>query len=106
MAVLETIRVKLGVLITVLIAVALLSFIIDPTTLSNVSSAMSSKNDVGVIGGKSVSYLNFDAKLKELTDVHEYMTGQSAQNEQAQLQVRNEAWQYFADKNLFIPNIK
>ena len=30
MAVLETIRVKLGILITVLIAVALLSFIIDP----------------------------------------------------------------------------
>ena len=37
MAALETIRVKFGVLITVLIAVALLSFIIDPTTLQSIS---------------------------------------------------------------------
>ena len=56
MAVLETIRVKFGVLITVLIAVALLSFIIDPTTLQNVASSMSSKYDVGEIDGKSISY--------------------------------------------------
>ena len=42
MAVLETIRVKFGVVITALIAIALLSFIIDPTTLQNVASSMSS----------------------------------------------------------------
>ena len=53
MAVLETIRVKFGILITVLIAVALLSFIIDPSTLQSVSSSMSSKYDVGEIDGKS-----------------------------------------------------
>ena len=55
MAVLETIRVKFGVVITALIAIALLSFIIDPTTLQNVASSMSSKYDVGEIDGKSVS---------------------------------------------------
>ena len=56
MAVLETIRVKLGILITVLIAVALLSFIIDPSTLQSVASS-SSKYDVGEIDGKSISML-------------------------------------------------
>ena len=63
MAVLETIRVKFGILITVLIAVALLSFIIDPSTLQSVSSSMSSKYDVGEINGKSVSYTDFQADI-------------------------------------------
>ena len=49
MAVLEKIRVKLGVLITVLIAVALLSFIIYPGTLEKTLSYFSSKSDVGKI---------------------------------------------------------
>ena len=63
MAALETIRVKFGVLITVLIAVALLSFIIDPNTLQSVSSSMSSKYDVGEIDGKAISYVDFQADV-------------------------------------------
>ena len=43
MAVLETIRVKFGVLITVLIALALLSFIIDFNSLSSALNSTSSK---------------------------------------------------------------
>ena len=38
MAVLEKIRVKMGAFITVIIAVALLSFIIDPSTLESTVS--------------------------------------------------------------------
>ena len=59
MAVLEKIRVKLGIFITVVIALALLSFIIDPSTLQSVSATMSSKYDVGEINGKTVSYNEF-----------------------------------------------
>ena len=54
MAVLETIRVKFGILISVLIAVALLSFIVDFGTIQSLSST-SSKYDVGEIDGKSIS---------------------------------------------------
>ncbi len=46
MAVLEKIRVKMGVFIHD-IAVALLSFIIDPGTLQSAVSMFSSKYDVG-----------------------------------------------------------
>ena len=59
MAILETIRVKFGIVITVLIAVALLSFIIDPSTLQSVTASMSSKYDVGEINGKSVYEIDF-----------------------------------------------
>ena len=71
MAVLETIRVKFGILITVLIAVALLSFIIDPSTLQSVSASMSSKYDVGEIAGKSISYENFQEEVDKLTSISE-----------------------------------
>ena len=104
MAVLETIRVKLGILITVLIAVALLSFIIDPSTLQSVSSSMSSKYDVGEINGKSISYTDFQADLDKFTTINEILTGGAAQNEQQQASIRNAAWQSLVDKYLFVKN--
>ena len=104
MAVLETIRVKLGILITVLIAVALLSFIIDPSTLQSVSSSMSSKYDVGEINGKSVSYNDFQAEVEKFTTINEIMSGSSTQNEQQQISIRNAAWQALVDKYLFVKN--
>ena len=106
MAVLETIRVKFGILITVLIAVALLSFIIDPSTLQSVSSSMSSKYDVGEINGKSVSYTDFQADIDRFTAVNEIMTGSSVQSEEMQTSIRNAAWQSLVDKYLFIKNAK
>ena len=106
MAVLETIRVKFGIVITALIAVALLSFIIDPTTLQSVSSSMSSKYDVGEIDGKSVSYADFQAEVDRFTTINEITTGSSVQNEQQQIAIRDAAWQALVDQYLFIKNAK
>ena len=104
MAVLETIRVKLGILITVLIAVALLSFIVDPSTLQSVTASMSSKYDVGEINGKSVSYNDYQADVDKFTAINEILTGGSVQSEEQQVSVRNAAWQALVDKYLFIKN--
>ncbi len=106
MAVLETIRVKLGIVITVVIALALLSFIIDPNTLQTVSASMSSKYDVGKINGKSVSYNDFQQDVEKLTTINEMISGTSAQNEQQQEMVRNAAWQSLVDKHLFVKEAK
>ena len=106
MAVLETIRVKFGIVITVLIAVALLSFIFDPTTLQSVSSSMSSKYDVGNIDGKAISYNDFQAEVDKFTTINEISTGSSAKNEQQQIAIRNAAWQSLIDQFLFVKNAK
>ena len=106
MAVLETIRVKFGILITVLIAVALLSFIVDPSTLQSVSSSMSSKYDVGEIDGKSISYMDFQTDIDKFTAINEIVSGSSVQNEQQQIQIRNAAWQSLVDKYLFVKNAR
>ena len=105
MAVLETIRVKFGIVISVLIAVALLSFIIDPSTLQSVSNSMSSKYDVGEIDGKSISYADFQAEVEKFTTLSE-MNGNPVQGEEALVMVRQQAWKQFIDNYLFIPSAK
>ncbi|HPH53385.1 MAG TPA: SurA N-terminal domain-containing protein [Bacteroidales bacterium] len=104
MAVLEKIRVKLGILITVLIAVALLSFIIDPQTLSSTAQRFSSDNKVGVLDGKSISYSDFYQEVEYFTRLTELM-GQSSNSEEVQKTIRNAAWQSLLDKHLFQPMI-
>lgn len=106
MAVLEKIRVKFGVLITVVIALALLSFIIDPNTLQSVSDSMSSKYDVGEINGKSISYQDFQNDIEEFTTINEIISGGAVQSEQQQEMIRNAAWQSLVDRYLFIKNAR
>ena len=106
MAVLEKIRVKFGVLISVIIALALLSFIIDPSTLESALHSMSSKYDVGSIAGKAISYTDYLEEVERFTTINEVVTGSSVQNEQTQTQLRDAAWQGLVDKYLFVKNAK
>ena len=84
MAVLEKIRVKFGLAISIIIALALLSFIIDPNTVSNAWQSLSSKTNVGVINGKGISYFDFLEDVERYKTINEIVTGSSVQNEQQQ----------------------
>ena len=101
MAILQKTREKAGLAVSIIIALALLSFIIDPSTLESAIQMMSSKNNVGEINGKSVSYTDFQQDIETFTTINEMMTGTTAQNEQQQEQIRNAAWQNLLDKYLF-----
>ena len=102
MAVLEKIRVKFGILITVLVALALLSFILDPTTLRSAFDRFSSDNKVGTMNGKSVSYKEFYEELNTYTEIA-MMMGQNPSSEEQQAQLRDAAWQSIFDNEVFIP---
>ncbi len=106
MAVLEKIRVKFGLVISIIIALALLSFIIDPSTLESALNSMSSKYDVGQIAGKNISYTDFQEEVEKYTQINEMLSGSSAQSEQTQKQIRNSAWQGLLDKYMFVKNAK
>jgi len=106
MAVLEKIRVKFGLAVSIIIALALLSFIIDPGTLETALNSMSSKYDVGKIAGKKISYNDYMEDVDKYTTINELLSGSSAQNEQQQNQIRNAAWQGLIDKFLFVKNAK
>ena len=104
MAVLEKIRVKFGLVISIIIALALLSFIIDPSQLEAALNSMSSKNDVGVIAGKSISYPDYLENVEKFNTINEIVTGSSVQNENTQKQLRDAAWQELVDRYMFIRN--
>ena len=102
MAILQKTREKAGMAVSIIIALALLSFIVDPSTLESAFQMMSSKNNVGEINGKAVSYTDFQQDIDRFTTINEMLTGSTAQNEQQQEQIRTAAWQSLLDKYLFI----
>lgn len=106
MAVLQKLRTKFGLAISIIVALGLLSFIVDPGQIQSAVQSMSSKYDVGSINGKSVSYTDFQADIDKFTTLNEVMTGSSVSSEQMQEQIRNSAWQALVDKYLFVKNAK
>ena len=105
MAVLEKIRVKMGAFITVIIALALLSFIIDPSTLESTMSMFSSKYDVGEINGEAISYQDYQKKVDYFNQIYQ-MTNGSATNDQVQDMINNSAWQNEIAERVILPAIE
>ena len=109
MAVLEKIRVKFGIGASIIIALGLLSFIISPDDLERAFQSMSSKYDVGKIGGKSISYDDFKADVDNLTEAIKFQNslygrGSSTFTAQEQEQIREIAWSENIQKFLFNKN--
>lgn len=106
MAALETIRTKFGIGASLIIAFGLLLFLVNPSDIIQTIQSASSKYDVGKINGKSISYTDFDAQVKQFATVREMLTGTSSSSEQAQRETREMAWQNLVSENLVIPTIE
>ena len=105
MAVLEKLR-GWGIVLSILVALPLLLFIIDPSQIIQTVQSVSSKYDVGKIGGKSVSYTDFQAEVDRMSHINELMSGNTSSSEQQQQQIRDAVWQRLVEENLFIKNCK
>ena len=103
MALLEKIRVKMGIFITVLIAIALISFIIDPGTLQSAISMFSSKNDVGKMNQQGITYMEYVKKLENLKNLQQAITGTTSLDEQSQQAVEEGTWQTFLKDLVYMP---
>jgi len=106
MAALETIRTKFGIGASLIIAFGLLLFLVNPSDIIQTIQSTSSKNDVGKINGKSVSYLQFENEYRQLDEVRKMISGSSTNSEEDQKQVRDLAWQTLVNENLVIPTIQ
>ena len=105
MALLEKIRVKMGAFITVLIAVALLSFVIDPSTLQSAMSVFSSKYDVGEIAGEGIPYQDYQKKVDYFSQIYQMTSGTSS-DDQTQDFINNTAWQNEITDRVLIPAVE
>ena len=105
MAVLEKLR-GWGIVLSILVALPLLLFIIDPSQIIQTVQSVSSRFDVGKIAGKSVTYTDFQEETDRFSRVSEILSGNSSTSEQQQQQIRDAVWRNFVDRNLFIKNAK
>lgn len=101
MAVLQKMRDKFGVAISVIIALSLLYFI---APIDDILRLFDKPQNVGEIAGTSISYEDFQAEVNKFTTINEITTGSSAQNEQARQQIQNAAWQSLLDNYMFFRN--
>ncbi len=106
MAVLEKMRVKMGAFVTIVIALALLAFIINPEDLRSAMSMFSSKYDVGEINGKGISSQEFQKKVDYYTHIYQITSGTTATNEQTQEMLNNSAWESEITDLVLVPACK
>ena len=102
MAVLEKMRKKMGVFISIVIAIALLAFIVNPDDLQRVMSMFSSKYDVGKIAGKSINQQEFSKRVEYYNGIAK-LTGQTGNSEEESERANNEAWNSYIADNVLIP---
>ena len=96
----------MGIFITVLIAIALISFIVDPGTLQSAMSMFSSKNDVGEMNGQTITYMEYSKKLETMGNLQQALTGASYLDEQSQEAVEQGTWQTFLKDLVYMPAIE
>ena len=101
MAVLQKMREKFGVVISVIIALSLLYFI---APMDDLMTLFGKPQNVGEIAGTGISYEDFQNELNTFTTINEITTGSSAQNDQTQKQIQNAAWQSLLDRYMFFKN--
>ena len=101
MAVLEKMRKKMGVFISVVIAIALLAFIVNPDDLQRVMSMFSSKYDVGKVAGKTISQQEFAKRL----DKYNRIVGDNndVDREASSDMASNLTWQSYIADYILIP---
>lgn len=105
MALLEKMRKRMGWFISIIIALALLAFIVDADTLQSALSMFSSKYDVGKIGGKSISSQQFQKRIDSFTKIYEITTGQASGEGVAEM-INESAWKDAISDYVLIPACK
>lgn len=100
MSVLEKIRSRAGLLVGI-IGVALLAFILGDLFSSNSFSLLSGgENTVGEIGGKSIDYNTFNAKVQEAIENQKLNTGQSSLDQAATDNIVQQVWNQFINEEV------
>ena len=94
MAVLESIRKKGGVFITILIGIALFAFIIGDFLPGGRKNRGGGRNyDVAKIAGRTIAVQTLEAKIDEMTNMYKQQSGQSGTDDRVRDMIHEQAWQ-------------
>lgn len=92
MATLQNIRNKAGILVAVVIAFALIAFILGDMLKSGRSLFSGSQNEIAEVAGKSIPVQLYQQKVEEATENYKRNTNQSALDEETSEKIRQQTW--------------
>ncbi len=99
MAALNTLRTKGSLLLTVVIGLALFAFLIgDGQALLNADGT-----SVGTINGNEVTTREYSEEVENMTQVRQFMTGQTSLSTQETEMIQDQAWGSFINKLSVVP---
>ena len=103
MATLNTLRTRMGFIVSGVIFLALLSFLLGDLNRQGKSMLNSRKMRVGRIDGTYVSYTEFSSAVDRYTTITKIMSGKEATSTEEQDNIRNSAWQSLVNRYALRP---
>lgn len=99
MAALQALRNKAGIAITILIAIALLSFIL--TDLMGQNSIFSNSDEIGEIDGEAIKVQEYQQRVDEYETFTKMNQGSMSLTEDMQNQIREQVWRQMVQERAF-----
>jgi peptidyl-prolyl cis-trans isomerase D len=93
MATLQNIRNRAGIAIAIFVGVALAAFILGDLFKSGSSIMQGRQMELAEIAGNSVSYLEFQKKVDELTEIYKMNSGKTTVDQNTSEQIKEQTWQ-------------
>ena len=90
MAALQNIRNKGGILVSIIIGIALIAFIVDPSILGNPASY---RNKVGEVAGTSIGIQEYQQRITENEEMIKQMNGVVGLTDEQQYMIRENTWE-------------
>ncbi|MEM9324015.1 MAG: SurA N-terminal domain-containing protein [Bacteroidota bacterium] len=102
MALINTLRNRMGKIVIVVIAFSMAAFILTDFLQSNSTLLGGQSNEIGEIASTTVKYDEFQAVVEELSYNFQLNTGRNPTSQDMDL-IRNQAWQRLIVENVFEP---
>ncbi len=99
MALINTLRKRMGKIVVAVVAFSMFAFILTDLLNSN-SGFFGPETDIGVIGGETVTYEEFNNRVNELSNTFALNNGRTPLSEEMD-QIRDQAWQSFIVEKIF-----
>ena len=101
MAVLEDIRKKGGIVVSIIIGIALFAFIIGDFLPGGRKNRGGGRNfDIAKVGSNTLTYPEYESKIEEMTNMYKQRTGQGSVDERTADMIREQAWQTIINETL------
>jgi peptidyl-prolyl cis-trans isomerase D len=100
MAVLESIRSRIGILVSIIIGISLLAFILTDFLGQGKSIFRNRESEIAEIGGKSINYKEFEAKTNSLKEVVKFQTQKQNLDDKDIQRANDQAWEQLVDETV------